>query len=51
MLTGKRSAYALLSLSLRVQQLATVHSMDWSLSYDTDLKRIAILVSKDDHCL
>jgi formyltetrahydrofolate hydrolase len=32
-------------------QLAAAYSMTWTLSYDNKLKRVALLVSKDDHCL
>jgi len=33
------------------EQVAAPFAMDWSIAYATDRKRMAILVSREDHCL
>lgn len=34
-----------------IAEVATKYNMEWSISYKTKQKRVAILVSKLDHCL
>lgn len=34
-----------------ISELAQAHNMDWTISYDTKRKRVALMVSKDSHCL
>ncbi|KAK9823587.1 hypothetical protein WJX72_004032 [[Myrmecia] bisecta] len=38
-------------LERAIAELAARYSMDWEIFYDTKVKRVAVLVSKMDHCL
>jgi len=38
-------------LEASIAEVATRFEMDWTLRYDAEIKRVAIFVSKTDHCL